>query len=500
MAYTFGYTHQAAKRAPAELTAVFVGKGDLAAVKSVLGQATTSFSAFATIEKFKGTVGSACAFPHADGVLLAVGTGETKSRTMDAWRQAGGAIGKRLKHLQLTRVEVMLPTVAKSSDREMIWQAILEGVHLALYVFHGYKGSVAKAASENPEASTEQRVTFVAPDARQLTTLTSYARDVQASCEGVFLARTLVNTPSGHMGPQELVEVAQKIAARSKRISCEVLSQETMRDMGMGATLAVGQGSSKESQGVHLVYTPAKKAKKRIALIGKAVTFDSGGLSIKPADGMMTMKIDMAGSATVLGVFEALTQLAVDVEVHGIFLAVENMPSGNAYRPGDVITAMDGTSIEVLNTDAEGRLTLADALVYAQTFKPDAMIDLATLTGACVVALGEEVAGFFSNDTKLTQRLTRAATATGELIWELPLQASYKELIKSKIADIKNIGGRAGGAITAALFLERFVKQTPWIHMDIAGPAYTEKETRGDMPYGGTGFGVRTLLDLLRSF
>jgi leucyl aminopeptidase len=216
---------------------------------------------------------------------------------------------------------------------------------------------------------------------------------------------------------------------------------------------------------------------------------------------MMTMKIDMAGAATVLGVFQALSNLNLDVEVHGIFLAVENMLSGKAYRPGDVVKAMNGVTIEVLNTDAEGRVTLADALSYAQTFEPDVIIDLATLTGACVVALGEEIAGIMSPNKKLSDQLLMSAKLAGESLWPLPLHEPYQELIKSKVADIKNIGGgRSGGAITAGLFLQHFVDpKTAWAHLDIAGPAYAEKETRPDVPFGGTGYGVRTLLRYLQS-
>jgi leucyl aminopeptidase len=272
-----------------------------------------------------------------------------------------------------------------------------------------------------------------------------------------------------------------------------------MEKMGMRAALAVARGSVNPPMGVHLTYHPKKKAKKVIAIVGKAVTFDSGGLSIKPADGMMTMNLDMAGAASVIGLFQALPLIAPNVEVHGIFLAVENMPSGSAYRPGDVVKAMNGVAIEVLNTDAEGRVTLADALTYAERLKPDAIIDLATLTGACVVALGEDIAGYMGNDRKLLDRLAGAAKEAGEEMWELPLYQPYKELIKSKIGDIKNIGGgKWGGALTAGLFLSYFVNQTPWVHIDIAGPSYAEKETRPDLPYGGTGFGVRTLVRYLQ--
>jgi leucyl aminopeptidase len=249
---------------------------------------------------------------------------------------------------------------------------------------------------------------------------------------------------------------------------------------------------------VHLIYKP-RGAKKKVCIVGKAVTFDSGGLSIKPADGMMTMKIDMAGAAAVLGLFKAIGETKPNVEVHGIFLAVENMPGGNAYRPGDVVQVMDGTTIEVLNTDAEGRLTLADALSYASTLQPDIIIDLATLTGACVVALGEEIAGLMTTDKKMSERLFTASRESGEPLWELPLYEPYMEHVKSKIADLKNIGSRGqAGAISAGMFLRPFVGKIPWAHLDIAGPSYTERETRPDQPYGASGYGVRLLMRFLQ--
>jgi leucyl aminopeptidase len=214
---------------------------------------------------------------------------------------------------------------------------------------------------------------------------------------------------------------------------------------------------------------------------------------------MMTMKMDMAGGASVIGLFRALADINVDAEVHGIFLAVENMPSGNAYRPGDVVRAMNGTTIEILNTDAEGRVVLADALCYAQTLEPDAIIDLATLTGACIVALGEDIAGLMTNDRKLADRILAAADESGEPVWELPMYTPYEEHVKSRIADIKNIGARGqAGTIAGAMFLKHFVGSTPWVHLDIAGPAYTERESRPDLPAGATGFGVRTLVRYLQ--
>jgi leucyl aminopeptidase len=268
--------------------------------------------------------------------------------------------------------------------------------------------------------------------------------------------------------------------------------------MGMHAALAVARGSVNPPVGVHLVYRP-KQSKKIVAVVGKAVTFDSGGLSLKPAKGMETMKIDMAGAASVVGLFKALADLKPNVTAHGIFLAVENMPSGSAYRPGDVVTAMDGTTIEILNTDAEGRVTLADALSYAVKQKPDMIIDLATLTGTCVSALGEDMAGLLTNNSRLGQKILLSAQETGESLWELPLFEPYADQIKSKIADIKNIGSGSGaGTITAAFFLRTFVGDIQWAHIDIAGPSYAEKESRPDVPHGGTGYGVRMLANFLQ--
>ena len=267
----------------------------------------------------------------------------------------------------------------------------------------------------------------------------------------------------------------------------------------IGAFLGIAQGSDHPPFFVHMSYRPTG-AKKHLALVGKAVTFDSGGISIKPAEAMYTMKLDMAGGAAVLGVFKILARLKPNVIVDGIFAACENMPSGKAIRPGDVVKAMNGTTIEVLHTDAEGRVTLADALSYAVKQKPDAIIDLATLTGACMVALGEEITGLMSNNPKLENKLLTAAATAGEKMWSLPLEKNYKRELKSEVADLRNIAGRYGGALTAGLFLQEFVANIPWAHLDIAGPSFAERPINAYTGKGGTGAGVRTLLELLRSF
>ncbi len=313
--------------------------------------------------------------------------------------------------------------------------------------------------------------------------------------DGVFMTRDLVSEPANVIFPESLAEEARKLAAVG--VDVEVLGEKQMKKLGMGALLGVGQGSSHESQLVVMQWRGAGDSKQRpVAFIGKGVTFDSGGLSIKPAAGMEDMKWDMAGSGVVIGLMHALAARKAKVNAVGIVGLVENMPSGSAQRPGDIVTSMSGQTIEVLNTDAEGRLVLADALWYCQeNFKPQFMVDLATLTGAIVVALGSVHAGLFCNNDTLAERLGDAGKATGELLWRMPLADAYDKLINTDAADMKNIGGRWGGAITAAQFLKRFVKDTPWAHLDIAGVTWSDKDAP-TVPKGATAFGVR-LLDRL---
>ncbi|KKU95471.1 MAG: putative cytosol aminopeptidase, partial [Candidatus Gottesmanbacteria bacterium GW2011_GWA1_48_13] len=312
--------------------------------------------------------------------------------------------------------------------------------------------------------------------------------------QAVCFARDLVNEPPSLTTPTYLSRQALGIAKASALVSCEVLDKSDMEKLGMGGILGIARGSDEEPKFIKLSY--AGGGRKTVALVGKGITFDSGGLSLKSSEGMETMKIDMAGAAAILGIFQALTVLKPKVNVVGLICATENMPSGGAIKPGDVVTAMNGKTIEILNTDAEGRVVLADGLSYAvEKVKPDVMVDLATLTGACMVALGEEISGLFANDAKLAQSLKEAAEQSGEKIWELPLAKEYKELLKSSVADIKNISGkRYGGAINGALFLQEFVPDNiPWAHLDIAGPAWAEKDTPLE-PRGATGVGVRMML------
>lgn len=424
--------------------------------------------------------------------VIFIGAGEKKKFDLDALRKLAGNVHKLTKQVKASRAMIQFEDFSEltESKKEMM-EAFAEGALLATYSFLHFQ-------SKKKQKEVKRLCVFVM-DKRSLPALHRGLQNAEGLVAGVCLARELVNMPPSDMHPEAMVDTAVALAKACPQIKVKVFDRDRMKRMGMLATLAVAKGSDAPPYGVHLVYTPKKKTKKRVALVGKAVTFDSGGLSLKPADGMKTMKIDMGGAASVLGVFKTLSSVEPSVEVHGIFLAVENMPSGKAYRPGDIVRAMNGKTIEILNTDAEGRVTLADALSYASKLKPDTIIDLATLTGACVSALGEEIAGFMTADEALSEKLLDASRVSGEPLWRLPLFPSYKSEIKSKVADVKNIGGRGAGAIMAALFLEHFVDAPSWAHLDVAGPVYTEKETRADLPYGATGYGVRLLARYLQA-
>lgn len=307
--------------------------------------------------------------------------------------------------------------------------------------------------------------------------------------EAMKFTRDLANTPAQIATPTKLSEIAKELEG----IETKVFDKEEIARMGMGAYLAVGQGSVQPPKFIHMKYT-GKNVKKKIALIGKGICFDSGGLDIKPASSMLTMKDDMSGAACILGVMRALSKLKPDMEVHGIIAACENMPSGSSYKPGDILTAKNGKTIEIDNTDAEGRLTLADALCYACELGVDEVIDIATLTGACMVALGTVASGIMGNDEEMINRVIETAKESGETFWQLPMFKEYFDSLKSDIADMKNTGSRNGGASAAGLFLQQFVKDTKWCHIDIAGTAYIEKPQK-EFIAGATGAGVRTLLN-----
>lgn len=373
-------------------------------------------------------------------------------------------------------------------------EAVTTAVKLADYRFNKYKSE-----DERFKARPLEEVLLIIPASKLAAAEEGLIRGNIMS-EATIYARDLVNEPPQLTTPAFIATEAIKIGKKSNsKIKVNVIEKQEIAKMGMNAFLGVARGSDEEPKFIILNYKPAD-SRKKIALLGKGITFDTGGLSLKPPASMETMKLDMAGAAAILGIFSVISELKTAVEVTGIIATCENMPSGRALKPGDILKAYNGKSIEILNTDAEGRLTLADAISYTVAKeKPDEMIDLATLTGACMIALGQDIAGLFGNNETLLKNLETASSETGELIWRMPLFKKYKELNKSKIADIKNTGtGKYAGAITAALFLEEFVGNCAWAHLDIAGPAFMEKDTPL-IAYGGSGFGVRLILHFLMS-
>jgi leucyl aminopeptidase len=369
-------------------------------------------------------------------------------------------------------------------------QAIVEGAVLGTYRFDKYL--------KERNSKVIESIAVLELDRRQQPAAREGVRVGEIAAAATCVARDLVNEPANVITPTMLARRAEEIA-KAGGLALKVLERADCAGLAMGAYLGVAQGSVEPPKFIHLTYTPrGRRARKRVALIGKGITFDSGGLDLKSADGMLRMKDDMSGAAAVLGVFQALPQLRPDVEVHGLIAATENMPSGTAQRPGDIVRAMNGITIEIGNTDAEGRLTMADALAYAvQEIKPDEMVDLATLTGAVVIALGQGVSGVMASHDALAERVLAAAAAAGESMWRLPLHDEYKDGLKSDIADLNNVSSQRGaGAIVAGLFMRDFTAGIPWAHLDIAGTAFAERD-HALGPKGATGVAVRTVLAYL---
>jgi leucyl aminopeptidase len=384
----------------------------------------------------------------------------------------------------------LVPPPSLGADPGALAATLTQGVLLGCYRFDRYLSDESRAA--RAPAALQLLLGNPSPEA---TAAIARGETVAAA---VMRARDLVNEPASVMTPARLAEVAQEIAAR-EHLEIVVLGPEECRQRGMGLFLAVAQGSAQEPRFIHLAWKPPglPRPARRVVLVGKGVTFDSGGLSLKPNDAMLDMKTDMAGAAAVIAALEAVARLRLPIEVHALAACTENMPSGTAYKLGDVLRSKAGKTVEINNTDAEGRLTLADALSYGLELRPDMVVDLATLTGACVVALGPHIAGVMSNDETLLAQWLAAARAAGEEMWHLPLPERLMDQLKSEIADMKNTGERWGGALTAGLFLKEFVGAVPWLHVDLAGPSSADKE-HGHLPKGGTGFGVSTILEYLR--
>lgn len=416
--------------------------------------------------------------------LLLIGMGKEPEIEADSWRKAGARARKEATGAGAEEIAFFLPL---SKEPESQAAAVVEGALLASYQFNKYR-------SDGKGNSVVRALTLFRPGLRKSAAIDRSVRLAQAVASGVFVARDLVNEPPSVTTARYLGEQALRVC-RGKGLSAEVWGKRKIEAMKLAGLLAVNRGSVEEPRFIVIHYKPAR-AKKKVALIGKGITFDSGGLSLKSSKSMETMKLDMAGGAAIIGAMSVLPALAPEVEVTGYIPTTDNLPSGSAQKPGDVIRYLNGKTIEVLNTDAEGRLILADALALAARAKPDCMVDLATLTGACMVALGAQVGGIFGNRQSLVDAVIRCGRTAGEKLWQLPLVKEYREEIRSSVADMKNVGGSHGGAITAALILQEFVGDMPWVHLDIAGPAYTEKDTPLCVK-GGTGFGVRTLLRFL---
>ena len=481
----------AAAAEPKTVLAVIHGEGEAASAgfKALDAGARAHLKSALTAFGFKGAkskVQVVAAPAGSDAAAYAVaGCGASAELDAAAMETLAAGLYHAVKAIGVEGLSVDL----RGYDAAVVAQGVF-ALHLASYRFDKYFGP-----AKQEKAPTLKAITVVADD---VAAAEKAFEPLKAIRDGVLFARDLVSEPANVLYPQSYADRVKGLEGLGLKV--EVLGIKEMAELGMNSLLGVGLGSAKESKLVVMQWTGAGDAQP-VAFVGKGVTFDTGGISIKPAEGMEDMKWDMGGSAAVVGTMIALAGRKAKVNAVGIIGLVENMPDGNAQRPGDVVKAMSGTTIEVINTDAEGRLVLADALWYCQDrFKPQFMIDLATLTGAMIIALGMDYAGVFSNNDELAGRIAEASKSVSENTWRMPLPPQYEKQIDSKIADIRNIGGRPAGSITAALFLKRFVNDVPWAHMDIAPTAWTNEQRIPSVPEGATGFGVRTLDALVAKF
>ncbi|UCD35933.1 MAG: leucyl aminopeptidase [Nitrospiraceae bacterium] len=406
--------------------------------------------------------------------ILLVGLGKRSELSREKVRQAGGTALSALRNGRAGDIALssrLFPAL-KISPADF-----LEGLLLGSYRFEKYR-------KEN-DRKRIRRITILSSQK-----ISREVKRAEAATRAAWLARDLVNTPSNEMTPSALAAAARSL----KNVTVRVINRKEAEKLGMGAYLSVAKGSTEPPKFIVITYKKTKGAP--VVLIGKSITFDSGGISLKPSEGMEKMKYDMAGGAAVLGVMQALSELGLPLHIVAVLPATENLPGGSASKPGDVVKTIEGKSIEIISTDAEGRMALADAIGYAKRFKPSAIIDIATLTGACSIALGNEAVAMMGNDAALMKKLERASEETGEKVWTMPLFDEYGEYIKSDIADLKNSGGRSGSLVTAGYFLKECAGRVPWVHLDIAGAAWTDKD-RPYAPKGGTGIGTRLLLSFL---
>jgi leucyl aminopeptidase len=451
-------------------------------------------------EHFEGKSGQTISV-HTHGRLPAkrvvvVGGGSRTEFSNPGVRDLAATIAQAANKAGASAVGFLLPNLGAAREATLV-QLAAEGVVLGTYKFSRY----LTGDDHKRPASLKKFGLVVDPKGKKLPAARAKALAAaitrgQTIASAVNHARDLINEPAAVITPTALANDAQAIAKKHKgTLTVTVLDGKKCADLGMGMFLAVGQGSDQEPRFIHMTYKPAKKPKKKVCFIGKGITFDSGGYSLKPSQAMEDMKVDMSGAAAVISAMDAIATLGSDHEVHAVAACCENLVSGRAYKLGDVLKSMDGTTVEINNTDAEGRLTLGDAITYARDkIAPDELFDFATLTGACMVALGPYTAGVMSDHESLVKNWMSAAERTGEDMWRLPLNSRLREQLKSPIADMRNTGDRFGGAITAGLFLKSFVKDTPWVHVDIAGPA-SIGSARPSQPKGGTGFAVASIVE-----
>lgn len=469
--------------------------GATGAVDAALGGAIRNLIAAGD---FDGKAG-ATALLYTDGKLpaprvLVVGLGKAEKFDTHGARKAAAAACKALAKLKGVKhvATIVHGAGVGALDATAAAQAVVEGTALASYRAPNYK-------REAPEPGPMQ-CTVVEYAAERLASVEAGVRRGERIAAGVNLARDLSNEPPNVLYPAAMAQRARSMAAEVG-LKCTILGEDAMRELGMNILLAVSRGSAHEAQLIILEHAPAgTESQPPLVLVGKGITFDTGGISIKPSERMEEMKHDMSGAAAVIGAMQAIAQLGVPRRVIGVAACVENMPDGNAFRPGDILIGMTGKSTEILSTDAEGRLILADALAYVARFEPKAVVDLATLTGAIGIALGQQAAGLFSNNDELQTALMAASTKSAERLWPMPMWDEYMEAIKGDMAEVKNSGGRAGGVSTSAKFIEHFTEGCPWAHLDIANVAWTTAERDALGPKGATGYGVRLLVDLAEAY
>ncbi|MBI3324020.1 MAG: leucyl aminopeptidase [Candidatus Omnitrophica bacterium] len=449
-----------------------------------------TLSSVLTGSGFRGALDETLFVPTKPGRwVLFVGLGKPKGLCLDRVRQLAATAARTARRRGFRGITIPVLEERALGAAGAVAHAITEGALLGLYRYDHLK-----RVPKEEQGRRVETITLVAEDPQDVAVIRRAVEKAEVLASAVCLARDLINGPSNLVTPTYLAGQARTLA-KQLRLRCSVLSFAQLQRRGFGGIVGVAKGSSHPAQFIVLEYAPAG-ARATVALCGKGITFDSGGISLKPAEKMEQMKYDMSGAAAVLGTIQAAARLKLPIRLIGIIAATENLPSGTAQKPGDVLRMLSGRTVEVINTDAEGRLVLADCLHYAKRYKPDCVIDLATLTGACVIALGGEAIGLFSKHDALIERMRRAGEATHERVWPMPLWEEYNRLIKSDIADAKNTGGREGGAITAAKFLQAFADGMPWIHLDIAGTAWTERD-KPYVPKGAVGIGVRLLVNFL---